>query len=369
MIVDLFAGPGGWDQALRDLNRRSDLVGIEWDAAACQTRAAAGHTTIRADVAAYPTAPFVGAGGLIASPPCQAFSRAGTGKGRAAIPALYAHVASCVDGWTDPPAALCTDDVRADLTLQPLRWADALRPRWVALEQVPDVLPLWEALATLLRGWGYSTWTGLLNAERYGVPQTRTRAFLIARCDRELAAPPEPTHQRYVKGEPQGHGCDGLLGDVRPWVSMAEALDLPSNVDVLQSNYSAGGKGTAAQRGRLTRHVSEPASTITSKSHQWRLRGSGGGTRRDSIRVLDEPAPTLNFGHDAASWIWELPATIIDEPGQNASGSLRVTVAEAGMLQSFPPDYPWQGSKSKQYEQVGNAVPPRLAAAVLRTLI
>ena len=67
MIVDLYAGPGGWDEGLRTLGI-TDVVGLEWDEAACLTRAAAGHRTIRTDVATCPTEPFVGkVRGLIAS--------------------------------------------------------------------------------------------------------------------------------------------------------------------------------------------------------------------------------------------------------------------------------------------------------------
>lgn len=49
-IVDMFAGPGGWSEALRRLGRGADEIGIEYEANACKTRAAAGHQTLQADV-------------------------------------------------------------------------------------------------------------------------------------------------------------------------------------------------------------------------------------------------------------------------------------------------------------------------------
>ena len=92
MIVDLFAGPGGWDTGLAMIGRR-DVVGVEWDESACLTAEAAGHKRVRADVAQLDPLDFVTGAhlcdllgisvvdaiveGLIASPPCQAWSVAG----------------------------------------------------------------------------------------------------------------------------------------------------------------------------------------------------------------------------------------------------------------------------------------------------
>lgn len=344
MIVDLFAGPGGWSEGLRMLGLAD--VGIELDAAACATRAAAGHLTIRADVERYPAERFAGIEGLIASPPCQDFSLAGKQVGR-------------------------TGEKGRLIDLVP-EWVEATWPEWIACEQVPPCLPIWQEHARWYRSHGYSTWCGILNSADYGVPQTRKRAILIASAVGP-AIPPPATHAKRPEV--------GLFGTQKPWVTMAEALGWGEGDRI----RPARGEGMIERHGDRPDHpAAEPAPTVISKARSWTRFVSAGVTGEGRPKdPHSQPADTLT-GKGTAYWCYSRPATtvvgsfrpdIISAPGyrtevsrQDAEGGVRVTVAEGGVLQSFPADYPWQGSRSKQYQQVGNAVPPLLAAHVVGAL-
>jgi DNA (cytosine-5)-methyltransferase 1 len=150
-ILDLFAGAGGWEEGLRMLGLSA--LGIETDPHACATAEAAGHERLQADVAELDPLQFEPVWGLVGSPPCQAYSAAGKGLGRADKPLLIACAHELAAGndsrraWREG----CRDP-RSLLTVEPLRYALALRPRWVALEQVPAVLELWAVFAGLLAG-------------------------------------------------------------------------------------------------------------------------------------------------------------------------------------------------------------------------
>lgn len=75
MILDDFAGPGGWDEGLR-LIGDFDVTGVEWDESACLTAEAAGHKRTRADVTTHEwDGPPVDL--YISSPSCTLFSQAG----------------------------------------------------------------------------------------------------------------------------------------------------------------------------------------------------------------------------------------------------------------------------------------------------
>jgi len=516
-ILDLFAGAGGWEEALRMLGLSA--LGIETDPHACATARTAGYERLQADVAELDPLQFEPAWGLVGSPPCQAYSAAGKGLGRADKPLVIACAHELAAG-NDTRAARLEEcrDPRSLLTVEPLRFALALKPRWVALEQVPAVLELWTLLAELLSTHGYQTTVGVLSAERYGVPQTRKRAFLIASLDGPVSLP-APTHRSY---NPRRSEIPEDELTLQPWVSMAEALGwtpceevgFPRRNDTPSNHPSKTDTGTYRQRDR--RPACNPAPTLTAKTRSWtrkpcvQIRRSGerisegfdptsapsqavttrinrwqaqginpaapsgatgsvdwpahrpaptlvttrrskdgalvgrqlppgesverggwawrNGTQANAaVRAAEEPAPTVHFGcalnqvewvpcayetrqgrakprpiskpaptmlaaglaKGTPIWTGERPATTVacdrrvhppghkecaaDPPGRyqqrRGANAVRVTVAQAAVLQGFPADYPWQGARTRQFTQVGNAVPPPLARRVLEQAI
>lgn len=463
--LDLFAGTG-WGVACKWLGIEEDGVEIMPEAVA--TREANGMNTIfgdvwdglegRAEVPEYQL--------LIASPPCQTFSAAGNGAGRRALDEV---IEAINDHLYKDPAQLREfgekHDPRTALVLSPLAYIWRDMPTAVVLEQVPTVQPVWEAYAEVMRGWGYTVDTAILNAEQYGVPQTRRRSILVARLDGPVSLP-KPTHSRYYPRDPQrldegvqkwvsmaealgwtaggeftqnnklahqairtmdqpaptvtaGHdsGNRGFLGDgdfqiatpeqvaalqsypaLRPeieawkWkdapattvagdpritarehhyhgeqnstslrITAEEAADLQTFPAALRSNY--GTSGDKDNRGE--RSVDQPAATLTSKASRslWLYRN--GNQEHSAKRSPEEPAPTVHFGQRSNKVEW-MPEETANDP---AASGVRVTPEQASTLQSFEKPFVWCGAKSKIYLQIGNAVPPVLAAAVLSAVL
>lgn len=327
-VVDLFAGPGGWDEGIKPLGIRP--FGYEWDTAACETGRAAGHIRIQEDIAQLsPTKLHPnGIEGLIASPPCQGFTLAGKGLGRRDTELLLEVIQGATPGNIDAIIDALhnkMNDDRSVLALEPLRWALQLSPTWMAWEQVAPVLPLWEACATVLRNHGWSVETGRIQAEQYGVPQTRRRAILVARRDGKDARFPTPTHSKYHSRNPEK-----LDPGVEKWVSMAEALQ-----------------------------------TSAEDNANWRPVAAVEG---DTSWAYRRPSPTIvgSFAPDVvAAPGWRKAG---DGPRQKQPGSIKVSVEEAAVLQTFPADYPFQGSRTAKYRQVGDAVPPLLAWHIVKEI-
>jgi DNA (cytosine-5)-methyltransferase 1 len=420
VALDLFAGTG-WGVACQRLGIVEH--GVELMPEAVATREANGMHTIYRDVweGLDNGTPVPDYELLIASPPCQTFSMAGSGAGRKALDEVIGLIESRLFVHPHELRAFGErHDPRTALVLTPLAHVARDIPTYVVFEQVPTVLPVWEACADVMRRWGYSVWTGNLQAEMYGVPQTRKRAVLIGRADGREAKPPTPTHSRYYPRDPAKRDL-GVL----PWVSMADALrwgrtarpsvtvtgggtetggaepltKLAREVAALdwrmRSNY--GTNGDASNRGE--READEPAPTMTSKADRNLWLTANDRLSNAATRHVDTPAPTITGGHDSGNrkWMSERPATAvlgdsrIWEPGHKVnaddiarlgedaarerygdragSTSTRVTIEEAAALQSYPPGFTFSGNKGKQFLQVGNAVPPLLAEAILRAAL
>lgn len=496
IALDLFAGHG-WGVACQRLG--IEEYGVEIMPEAVATREANGMRTIYRDVwegleippdvldayeHCYENGPKYGHyTTLIASPPCQTFSMAGSGAGRAALDDVLEAIRE--RAYLDPAALRAfgeKHDPKTALVLTPLAHVARDTPMFVVFEQVPPVLPVWEACAEVMRRWGYSVWTGNLQAEMYGVPQTRKRAVLIARADGIKAAPPTPTHSRYYPRDPKR-----LDPGVKPWVSMAEALGWtpgakvahtrrsktftdggrPDRADTTPAPTVTGHDGhprggfefvsnqyTSATGDNYRRDGELPAPTITGGQRSARIEGAQvrlgqgegrserhgprggrpvadpaytvlggeGGNSQPGFGVAwgmtDRPYPTVAVGvergggtdplavggsaaraivydaRDRGAWVDERPATTIQgdsrvfEPGHKVNGAdearlgqdaareryadrkgtnaERITVAEAAALQSYPAGFEFSGTKTKQFLQVGNAVPPLLAEAILK---
>ena len=419
IAVDHFAGLG-WGVACERLGIRE--YGVEIAPSAIRMRSANRMRTIYRDVwtGLFDSEMVPEHDLYIASPPCQTFSMAGKGEGRKALDDVLGLIdrRAYSSGWMLEHATRNLDP-RTALVLTPLAHIWQHRPRLVALEQVPEVLPVWHAYATVLRSIGYSVWAGILRAEQYGVPQTRKRAILMARLDGKVE-PPVPTHSRYYSTDP-----GRLDPGVEKWVSMAEALGFglasrPSPT-ITGGGTETGGAEPIAKLARWTdsddwvlrgnqrppgmteyhsRSIDAPAQTITGQADLFRFvarkaMGAGMVERRGDRpgRTLDQPAFTIRgnaggmepggfvFRQELAAWEWlDAPATTIagdpritarehHEHGEQSGTSLRLTYLEAAALQSFPPSMRWPGNQGSRFLAIGNAVPPLLAEAILAALL
>lgn len=392
-VYDLFCGAGGASAGLAALGL--DVVGFDAWAEACASHEANGHATVCADLNTIDWAATVAEHGrpelLWASPPCQPFSAAGKQAGAAdprdGMPAFVRAVAEL------EPRIVAMENVKG------LTWA---KHRWYLDAAVADLERL-----------GYDVAWRVLNAADFGVPQTRERLILIARRDGSKLVWPIPTHAKNP----------GLLGEL-PWVSMAEALGWTGMVGFPRSDDGRGPEHVTEDgyRKRDWRDTARPSAIVTEKARSWQLRA--GNDENATVRPVDQPAPTLlarkdpnglawvlNTGRDwkkggtrddaqrmtvggvDSQWQWRRPATTISgdsrvwPPGHKVNqadrdrghgdryagragvDAVRVSVEEAAVLQGFPEGYVFCGSRTAQFQQVGNACPPGLARAVVEALL
>jgi DNA (cytosine-5)-methyltransferase 1 len=102
-----------------------------------------------------------------------------------------------------------------------------------------------------------------------------------------------------------------------------------------------------------------------------------------TFKELLENKPDLNhikqrvFGNSYVVQFWDKPArTIIAHLYKDGNQFIHpdykqertLTAREAARLQSFPDDFIFEGSRTQQYKQIGNAVPPIMAEAIAKSI-
>lgn len=335
-LVDLFCGAGGLSLGLSAAGF-TPVFASDWDGHACDTYGFnLGTHVLKADVARVTSGRILEATGLksgdvclvAGGPPCQGFSVQRRGK---------------------------RDDPRNGLVLSFARLALDLKPQLILMENVAAFLGVRGSderseLYELLEKAGYEARSKVLNAADYGVPQIRRRAFVVA-WDRSrvpgfsLPAPTcEPSGWRTVR-----NAIDDLP---EPPEDYSEHPEYPNHRRVHTSAIN------------LTRisHVPEGGGRANIPADlQLRCHREDNGHRHLDVygrMRWDKPAPTITAMFD------NFTRGRFAHPSANRS----ITGREGARLQSYPDTFRFLGPKKDVARQIGNSVPPLLAAELGKAL-
>ena len=268
--------------------------------------------------------------GIIGGPPCQGFSMVGTRD---------------------------EGDDRNNLYLQYVRFVDVIKPKFFILENVKGLLTLKdgffkEDIINRFSDLGYNVNFKMLKASEFGVAQNRERVFFVGL-------------RKDIFGEKFFEFPEGSPSNA---VSTSEALsDLPSLDNGENPKFYRTEPQNEYQRlmrensdeitnNEVTRHTEQTKNIISMVPD--------GGSIKD---LPEEYYSVRNYSSAFKRMNSKKPSTTIDCGHRNYfhyKENRVPTVRESARIQSFPDDYFFTDSKTSQYTQVGNAVPPLLAKTI-----
>jgi DNA (cytosine-5)-methyltransferase 1 len=207
---------------------------------------------------------------------------------------------------------------------------------------------------------GYPTTQLILNAVDFGIPQRRSRLFLVANRSGVHFSDPTPLSKAVTVGE--------AIGDL-------PTLGNGASVNTLPYGHTPPSHYARKLRGEL-KHSSNHLVTNNQPFvvRRYPYVPQGGNWENIPARLMRNYTNRFRC-HE---WIYRRlsdgePSVVIGNYRKNMlihpTQDRGLSVREAARLQSFPDTFEFQGSIGLQQQQVGNAVPPLLARAVFASIL
>lgn len=266
---------------------------------------------------------------IIGGPPCQGFSIAGK---------------------------RIVEDKRNELYKSFVNFVRYFKPRAFVMENVPNILSMGDGIVrdSIIKDFeaiGYNVVYKVLLASDYGVPQNRRRAVFVGLKDGIFSFPPPTVISPICSKDALSDLPEGTIED-------GEAYIKP-----IQSDYQRlmRKNSSAIHNHQITDHTDktiEIISMVPDGGNYKDLPNELKETRRVNIAWTrlnsQKPSFTIDTGHrHHFHYVYNrIP-----------------TVRESARLQSFPDDFIFKCSKTSQYKQVGNAVPPLMAEVIAINLL
>lgn len=345
--IDLFSGAGGLSKGFMDAGF-DIIVGVDNDQDALNTFAKNhdGAVALNADLSKQETFDeIIRIAGdrtidvIIAGPPCQGFSLTG--------PRNF-------------------DDERNKLYLAVIEMVKQFQPKGFIIENVPGMATLYEGqikdeILKRFRNMGYNIDCRILKACDYGVPQMRKRlVFMGVRGD---------------IGEPIFPEASFGPNTERPYRTCRDAIsDLPTRVNGLGTNEDSYSGPAVTEYQKLMRGECKVLYNHVATNHKDFVKETialvpEGGNYKDLPAGYGE---SRKFHMAWTRLDGNAPARTVDTGHRNLFHyelNRVPTVRESARIQSFPDDFVFTGSRTKQDRQVGNAVPPLLGQALGEALL
>ena len=343
-VIDLFAGVGGLSLGFE--KKGFDVVlANEYDASIATSYIANHKNTkmIVGDITSLDLEDTFGklAGTIdvvIGGPPCQGFSQKGQRK--------------------------TIHDERNYLFKYYVSVVELVNPKYFVMENVPNLLTaeggyFRREIEELFNKLGYSLEYGVLNASDYGVPQNRRRAVIIGKLDGDAPKLPVPKRNKVTIWD--------AISDLA-YLESGEGSEEQEYKYPAESDYEKMLRKDSSKlfNHRATKHSPlalerlalippNAGREVLPEEHLTKSIYSGTWTRMKK----DEISVTITTRFDTPS------SGKFTHPFLNRA----ITVREAARIQSFPDDFHFVGNKGSQMKQVGNAVPPLLAAAIAEVIM